>query len=196
MSIAPLLIAPMLLSHNTQPEYEAKRGLAGGAYLYINIMCAPSRTPSRVIRHAPSSEAPTSKRTNIIAAAHSACGQCGGRAFGYCATRDWSCFRCCAGRCMLVPLPVPRSKLGGFSNHPASLTSELIVAVGTLGTLPEPKMSDFSAFRQVPSACRVWHAAPRWNLLEQTFAALECQAVANSEKAVQVSCITTKFPSL
>jgi hypothetical protein len=68
---------------------------------------------------------------------------------------------------MPVPLPVPRSKLGGFSNHPVSLTSELIVAVGTLGTLPEPKMSDFSAFRQVPSACRVWHAAPRWNLLEQ-----------------------------
>ena len=62
-------------------------------------------------------------------------------------------------------------ELGGCSNHSVSLTRELIVAVGTLGTLPEPKMSDFSAFRQVPSVCRVWHAAPRWNLLEQTFAA-------------------------
>ena len=72
---------------------------------------------------------------------------------------------------MSVPLPVPRSKLVGFNNHPVSLTRELIVAVGTLGTLPEPKMSDFSALRQVPSDCGVWRAAPRWNLLEQTFAA-------------------------
>ena len=35
LAVAPLLIAPMLLSHSTQPEYQAKRGLAGElTYIY------------------------------------------------------------------------------------------------------------------------------------------------------------------